>query len=137
MNHAALAHFHAKLAFETDPADVFQAQRADEHFVLVDVRSAQAWAQGHAKGAIHLPRPEIRDRAASEIPAGTPVVVYCWSPGCNGGDKAAVAFAELGYDVRLMIGGFEYWAREGYPVETDAGAADPIRDPLTSVVSAR
>jgi len=128
------AHYRAKLAFETDPADVRTAQKAGERFVLVDTRSAEAWAQGRAAGAIHLPTREIPARAAAEIPAGTPVVVYCWSPGCNGGDKAALALAELGYEVKLMIGGFEYWAREGYPVVTDEGETRFPVDPLTGVV---
>lgn len=128
------AHYRAKLAFETDPADVRAAQKAGERFVLVDTRSAEAWAQGRAAGAIHLPTREIPARAAAEIPAGTPVVVYCWSPGCNGGDKAALALAELGYEVKLMIGGFEYWAREGYPVVTGEGETRFPVDPLTGVV---
>lgn len=128
------AHYRAKLAVETDPSDVYAAQKAGDVFVLVDTRSAEAWAQGRAKGAIHLPTREIAARAADEVPPGTPVVVYCWSPGCNGGDKAALAFAELGYDVKLMIGGFEYWAREGYPVVTDEGERRHPIDPLTGVV---
>jgi rhodanese-related sulfurtransferase len=68
----------------------------------------------------------------------TPVVVYCWGPGCNGATKAALAFAEAGYAVREMLGGFEYWAREGLPVENDEGpilrAPDPLTAPLGSVV---
>ncbi|WP_110589571.1 rhodanese-like domain-containing protein [Microbacterium suaedae] len=130
----AISHYRAKLQFETDAADTYAAQKAGEEFVLVDTRSSEAWAQGHAKGAVHMPTREIADRATDEIPAGTPVVVYCWSPGCNGGDKAALAFAELGYPVKLMIGGFEYWAREGYPVVTDDGETRAPVDPLTGVV---
>ncbi|NHI15614.1 rhodanese-like domain-containing protein [Microbacterium excoecariae] len=129
----AAAHFRAKLAVETDPADTYAAQRAGEAFVLVDTRSRAAWDQGHAEGAVHLPTREIAERAVSEIPAGTAVVVYCWSPGCNGGDKAALAFAELGYPVKLMIGGFEYWKREGYPVATAHGVSAGPVDPLTGV----
>jgi hypothetical protein len=30
-----------------------------------------------------------------------------------------------------MIGGFEYWAREGLAVETAAGWRTPVADPLT------
>ncbi|WP_156759048.1 rhodanese-like domain-containing protein [Microbacterium karelineae] len=130
----AIAHFRAKLELETDPSDVYTAQKAGEEFVLVDTRSSEAWAQGRAKGAVHIPTREIADRAADEIPAGTHVVVYCWSPGCNGGDKAALAFAERGYQVKLMLGGFEYWAREGYPVVTDDGETRGPIDPLTGVV---
>lgn len=133
MNDAALAHFTAKLSFETDPADVHQAQRDGAELCVVDVRSEKAWNQGHARGAVHIPRQDIAERAPQEIPSGTPVVVYCWSPGCNGGDKAAVEFARLGYDVKLMIGGFEYWAREGYPVESATGRRHE-KDPLTAVV---
>ncbi|WP_221583657.1 rhodanese-like domain-containing protein [Microbacterium sp. G2-8] len=131
----ALRHYRAKLEFETDGSDTYAAQKAGEQFVLVDTRSAEAWAQGRAKGAIHMPTREIADRAASVIPAGTPVVVYCWSPGCNGGDKGALAFAELGYPVKLMIGGFEYWKREGYPVVTDEGETRGLVDPLVGPTS--
>jgi rhodanese-related sulfurtransferase len=65
------------------------------------------------------------------------VVVYCWSPGCNAGDKGALEFAKLGYDVKLMIGGFEYWAREGYPVEDADGVHRRPVDPLTGVPRVR
>lgn len=129
------AYFTAKLAYETDASDAYAAQGAGETFALVDVRSAEAYAQGHARGAIHMPYRDIAERAPREIPAGTPVVVYCWSPGCNAGAKGAVEFARLGYSVREMIGGFEYWAREGLPVVDDDGPVVRSADPLTSPVS--
>lgn len=132
----AIAHFSAKLGFETDPSDVYEERKAGSAAVLVDVRSEQAWKQGRAADAIHLPRVEIAVRAAELIPAGTEVIVYCWSPGCNGGTKAALEFARLGYPVKEMIGGFEYWAREGYPVVDDAGRQRHERDRLTAVVTA-
>jgi rhodanese-related sulfurtransferase len=130
----ASRHFAAKLRFETDPSDVRSAQEAGDAFVLIDSRGEEAWRQGRAIGAIHLPTAQIADRAASLVPAGTPVVVYCWGPGCNGSTKAALAFSLLGYDVREMIGGFEYWAREGLPVEDDHGVATRDADPLTAPV---
>ncbi len=124
--------FRAKLAFETDPTDVAAALAdGSADFVVVDSRSDAAWAQGHVPGAIHLPTRRIEAEAAARIPAGTPVVVYCWSPGCNGGAKAALAFSLLGYPVREMIGGFEYWAREGFRVERDGAQLRRAVDPLT------
>ena len=132
----ALAHFEAKLRYETDPSDVLAAQGRGDEFVLVDTRGDAAWAQGRAEGAIHLPTATIASRAADIIPAGTPVVVYCWGPGCNGSTKAAIEFVKLGYSVREMIGGFEYWAREGLPVVTDDGHVHREVDALTSPVSA-
>ncbi|MGM1016587.1 MAG: rhodanese-like domain-containing protein [Actinomycetota bacterium] len=125
--------FAAKLAYETDPSDVYAAQKAGEHLVVVDVRSDQAWAQGRLPGALHMPYREIARRAADEIPSGSQVVVYCWSPGCNAGAKGALEFARLGYAVREMIGGFEYWVREGYPLEDADGTHRRAVDPLTGI----
>ena len=128
----AARHFAAKLQFETDPSDVKAAMDAGETFVLIDSRGEAAWRQGRIAGAVHLPTSEITDRAAEVVPAGTPVVVYCWGPGCNGSTRAALAFSLLGYEVREMIGGFEYWAREGLPVVDDAGPVHRETDALTA-----
>lgn len=128
------AYFLAKLRYETDPSDVYAAQRAGDTFVLVDVRGREAWEQGHVRGALHMPYREIAERAPVEIPTGTPVVLYCWSPGCNAGARGAVEFATLGYRVREMIGGFEYWAREGMPVDAASGPLPRIFDPLVMPV---
>jgi rhodanese-related sulfurtransferase len=128
---AAIEHFAAKLRYETDASDVAAAQAAGERFVLVDTRGHASWHQGRAVGAVHLPTGEIAERAASEIPLDVPVVVYCWGPGCNGSTKAALQFSRLGYDVRELIGGFEYWAREGLPVVDDAGSVVRAVDELT------
>jgi rhodanese-related sulfurtransferase len=134
----AVAHFAARLRFETDPSDVRAAQLAADRFVLVDTRGDSAWRQGRATGAVHLPTARIAEEASATIPQDVPVVVYCWGPGCNGGTKAALAFAQAGYAVREMLGGFEYWAREGMPVETDDGplvrAADPLTAPVSGIV---
>ncbi|WP_353665727.1 rhodanese-like domain-containing protein [Microbacterium sp. che218] len=126
--------FSARLAHETDPSDVYAAQKAGERFVLVDVRGDEAWQQGRISGAMHMPYRFISDRAPDEIPIDMPVVVYCWSPGCNAGVKGALAFAQLGYEVREMIGGYEYWVREGQPFENDRGPCDRVFDPTVMVV---
>ncbi|WP_127819239.1 rhodanese-like domain-containing protein [Microbacterium sp. CPCC 204701] len=132
----ALTYFSAKLALETDASDVYAAQKAGDDFVLVDVRGDEAWAQGRIRGAIHMPYREIAARAPREILPGTPVVVYCWSPGCNAGVKGALEFAKLGLPVREMIGGYEYWVREGQPTENDEGALPRVFDPQVMVVHA-
>ena len=131
---AAIEHFAGKLAYETDVSDVHAALSDGEPgFVLVDSRSREAWDQGHVLGAIHLPTREIERRAGELIPPGTAVVTYCWGPGCNGATRAALEFARLGHPVREMIGGFEYWVREGFGYETAAqGRRERDADPLTA-----
>jgi rhodanese-related sulfurtransferase len=129
---AAIEHFAAKLRYETDPSDVAAAFSAGDEFVLVDTRGHSSWHQGRARGAVHIPRAEISARAPAEIPLGTPVVVYCWGPACNGATRSAIEFLKLGYSVREMIGGFEYWAREGLGVVDDLGPVEIAQDRLTS-----
>jgi rhodanese-related sulfurtransferase len=106
----AYDYFARKLAFETDVADVAEALReGTADFTLVDTRSERAYAHGHIPGALRL--------GADALPDG-PLVVYCWGPGCNGATKAGAKLAALGRDVKEMIGGYEYWVREGHEVAT-------------------
>ncbi|MFE2041205.1 rhodanese-like domain-containing protein [Streptomyces sp. NPDC059477] len=135
----AAAHFRASLAFHTDVSDVAAALAADggPGFVLLDSRSTPAWDQGHVPGALHLPTALIPERAARLLDPSVPVVTYCWGPGCNGATRAALALAELGYRVKEMLGGFEYWVREGFAYETAEGERDrrETADPLTAPVA--
>jgi hypothetical protein len=90
-----------------------------------------------------MPKPDMATRIPEYAP-GTNFVVYCWGPGCNGATRAGLIIAELGYPVKEMIGGFEYWAREGLPVdriakdllgnEVSMDATRPA-DPLTNITS--
>ncbi|GAA2167297.1 MULTISPECIES: rhodanese-like domain-containing protein [Glycomyces] len=129
----ALAYFTGLMAYSTDVSDVYAAgQNDDLGFTLVDTRGDAAWFQGRVPGALHLPTDEIAARAAALVDPARPVVVYCWGPGCNGAYRAAVEFAKLGYQVKYMMGGYEYWVREGLPVATDAGVERGKPDPLTA-----
>jgi len=132
----AVQHFLARLRFESDVSDVHSAMHSgDPGFVLVDSRGQASWDQGHLPGALHLPTAYIAEHAPDLIPAGTAVVTYCWGPGCNGATRAALEFARLGYQVREMLGGYEYWVREGFAVQTPTGLTTRRADPLTAPVS--
>ncbi|MFF5291362.1 rhodanese-like domain-containing protein [Paractinoplanes globisporus] len=132
----AAAFFAARLDFQTDVSDVRAGLlEAVPGFVLVDSRSRAAWEQGHIPGAIHLPTAEIGARAAELLDPAVPVVTYCWGPGCNGATRAALAFALAGYSVKEMIGGVEYWVREGLPTRTREGEVVADTDPLTAPVA--
>ncbi|MEU5710903.1 rhodanese-like domain-containing protein [Streptomyces flaveolus] len=134
---AAAAYFRASLAFHADVSDVAAALAVggDPGFVVVDSRSTESWDQGHIPGAVHLPTALIPEQAAQLLDPDVPVVTYCWGPGCNGATRAALALAELGYQVKELLGGFEYWAREGFPYETWQGPARRDADPLTAPVA--
>ena len=131
----AIAWFEARLAFQTDVSDVRAALAGgDPGFTLVDTRDLAAWRQGHIPGAVHLPRAMVPVRGDRLLDRGRPVVTYCWGPGCDGATKAALELARRGYAVKEMIGGIEYWIREGFAVETADGLVTRPADPLTAPV---
>ncbi|MFK4104131.1 rhodanese-like domain-containing protein [Streptomyces sp. NPDC019531] len=131
----AAAYFRASLVFHADVSDVaaaLAAVEADPGFVVLDSRSTAAWDQGHVPGAVHLPTALIPEQAERLLDKSVPVVTYCWGPGCNGATRAALALAELGYRVKEMLGGFEYWVREGFEFETWEGRDRRTPDSLTA-----
>lgn len=134
---SARAFFAAKLAYEIDPADLAAARAAGSSPIVVDTRSAAAWHRGHLPGALHIPGGELTLRAASELPDRfADIVVHCWGPGCNGATRAALTLSEMGYRrVRELIGGFEYWAREGFAIVGPQGRSRRPVDDLTGVPS--
>jgi rhodanese-related sulfurtransferase len=109
----ALEHFTRRLSVETDVSDVAAARNG---LILVDARSKEAYDAGHLPGAISLPHATIDEEAVAALPDG-PLVAYCWGPACNGAVKACLRLAELGRPAKEMLGGFEYWQRDGHPVE--------------------
>ena len=115
----ALAHFSALLEFETDCWDVHEAlTNGKQDFVLLDVRSASLYAQGHIAGAIHLPHGKIVPAKLTDYPDGTVFVTYCAGPHCNGAIRGAIRLAQLGRPVKTMPGGITGWLDEGFTLET-------------------
>ena len=126
-----LDHFEKLLSLETDCWDVHSALASGAPgFVLLDVRSPQAFEGGHVPGSLNLPHGRINERNLAPYPPDTLFVVYCNGPHCNGADRAAVRLARLGRKVKKMIGGAEGWKVEGFALEK--GAEVP-RDSVASV----
>ncbi len=114
----ALSHFEAKLAHETDCWDVHATAVLPERgFVLVDVRSQEAFERGHLPGAIHIPEAQLNERRLAQYDVDTLFVVYCSGPHCNGSTRAAIRLSRLGRPVKEMIGGTTGWLDEGFTLE--------------------
>ncbi|WP_243740029.1 rhodanese-like domain-containing protein [Aureibacillus halotolerans] len=111
-------HYSNRLAVETDVSDVqHDLEHGVENFVLLDVRSKQHYDECHAKGAIHLSYHEMNEATLAPYGKDTLFVVYCWGPQCNAATKGAARLSELGFKVKEMLGGIEYWRKASGPVE--------------------
>lgn len=121
----AARHFVAKLAFETDPADLAAELTVDGSRVIpVDTRQPHAYAAGHLPGAINLPHATIDEITTAGLDRSAVYVTYCWGPACNASTKGAAKLAGLGFSVKELIGGISAWEAEGF--EVHGGAPGPV-----------
>lgn len=83
--------------------------------VLLDVREACEWLDGHAPTAVHLPLDQLLAGAKLPEPAGDgPVVTICRSG--NRSRTAAAFLVSNGIQATDVVGGMNAWAHEGLPV---------------------
>ena len=120
MNIDQLNHYKQKLAFETDSWDVYEALGKDEPVVVVDGRSAEAYAREHIPGAVNLPHREISAETTEALDKAKLYVCYCDGIGCNASTKTALKLLTLGFQVRELMGGLDWWKRDGYATAGDA-----------------
>lgn len=122
---AAAAHFREALALETDPADVhadLESGAAD--FVVLDARTPETFARGHVPGAINIPHRRIDAKSTAGLSRDQLIVTYCDGIGCNASTRAAGKLAALGFTVKEMLGGLDWWQRDGYAIEIGSAAGE-------------
>lgn len=106
-----------RLAYHTDAWDVAEdLKRGIDDIVVMDARSREAYARGHIPGAISSPHREMTAETTRNLDARKTYVVYCDGIGCNASTKGAYRLAALGFRVKEMLGGLDFWQRDGHPV---------------------
>jgi len=106
-----------KLAFELDPSDLFDALNAGENVIAVDARKQFGYDAEHIPGAINLPHREMNTETTRHLDKTSVYVVYCDGIGCNASTKGALNMTKLGFKVKELIGGLEWWKFDGYATE--------------------
>lgn len=122
MNEEQIRHYSRKLEFETDSWDLSVALRAGENVIVIDARSSEAFAREHIPGAVNLPHREMSEATTAELDRGALVVTYCDGIGCNASTKGALAMTRLGFRVKELLGGLDWWKRDGHPTAGAEGA---------------
>ena len=118
---AQLAHYQNKLSHETDSWDLYEALQDGEAVVVVDGRSREAFATERIPGSVSLPHREICAETVVALPTDSTCVCYCDGIGCNASTKTALKLLKLGFDVRELIGGLDWWKRDGYATAGKTG----------------
>jgi rhodanese-related sulfurtransferase len=111
--------FADKLAFTTGPVEVSRnlKQRAEAtEFVVIDVREAKDYREGHVPGAINLPRDKWSTLEGLRKDALN--ILYCYSQQCHLGATAALEFSGKGYSVMEMEGGFKAWKENDLEIQS-------------------
>lgn len=89
---------------------------SDSNIVVLDVRTASEFAEGHIEGAINIDQgqSDFMDKASAALPADKKIAVYCRS-----GRRSANAAGRLGgegYQCVNLKGGIIAWKEAGMPV---------------------
>jgi rhodanese-related sulfurtransferase len=110
-------YYESKLAYEMDPSDLYDAFEKSTEYVAVDTRQPFGFEKEHIPTAINLPHREITEESIKDLDKSKTYVCYCDGIGCNASTKGALKFTKLGFKVKELIGGIEWWKFDGYATE--------------------
>ncbi len=113
-----IQHYLAKLSYEIDSWDLKVALDARENVIVIDARSTEAYQDEHIPSAINTPHRTMNEATTEKLDRQALFVTYCDGIGCNASTKGALQMAKLGFRVKELIGGIDWWKRDGHPTTT-------------------
>lgn len=118
-----LQHYLNKLAYEIDSWDLKVALERNENITVIDARSPEAYAVEHIPSAINIPHRTMSNETTAMIEKSFLVVTYCDGIGCNASTKGALNMSKLGFKVKELMGGLDWWKRDGHPTQGGSSIA--------------
>ena len=112
-----LSFYQRKLQFEIDSWDLSVALSGGDKITVIDARSSEAYQKEHIPGAINIPHRTMTESSTSHLDKDALVVTYCDGIGCNASTKGALNMVNLGFNVKELIGGLDWWKRDGHDTE--------------------
>jgi hypothetical protein len=92
-----------------------RTQRAD--VLVLDARSAQAFAEGHIEGAVNLPLPDFTADALAKVIGANPgreILIYCNNNFTNNRRPVVTKSAQLALNIQTFINLYGYGYRNVY-----------------------
>lgn len=108
-----IKYYEDKLKYEIDSWDLSEALK-DSKTVVIDARSYSAYAQEHIPSAINIPHRTMNEETTKHLDKNILYVTYCDGIGCNASTKGALNMTKLGFKVKELLGGLDWWIRDGY-----------------------
>jgi rhodanese-related sulfurtransferase/DNA-binding transcriptional ArsR family regulator len=106
----------SKFDFRSVTIDELVEKIASGNVVVLDVRPAGEYLQGHIAGSVSIPVDEL-SRRLKELPKRTEIVAYCRGPFCVYADEAVALLLNSGYKAKRLTEGFPDWKLKDLPVE--------------------
>lgn len=113
----------------------FNSRTAKRDVLLLDARSAQAFAEGHIKGAVNLPLPDFTVEALAEVigtDPGREILIYCNNNFTNNRRPVVTKSVHLALNIQTFINLYGY----GYRNVFELGEAVDMNAPDVGWVSA-
>lgn len=114
---AQIEYYQKKLNYEIDSWDLYDSLDEGVNIIVIDARSPEAFQQQHIPGALNIPHRTMNAETMAHLDKSLDYVTYCDGIGCNASTKAALNMARLGFRVRELLGGLDWWQRDGYATE--------------------
>ena len=81
---------------------------------MIDTRSREAFEIEHIPTALNFPHWTMSEETTSNLDKSKTFVTYCDGIGCNASTKGALNLVQLGFNVKELLGGLDWWKRDGY-----------------------
>lgn len=118
------------------PMAEFKARAAKSDVLLLDARSAQAFAEGHIEGAVNLPLPDFTAESLAAVIGANPnreILIYCNNNFINNRRPVITKSLPLALNIQTFINLYGY----GYKNVYELGEAVDMDDPSVGWVSAQ
>ncbi len=115
--HKQIEFYENKLAYEMDPSDLWEALENNQNIVVLDARKTFGFDKEHIPTAINIPHREMTAESTKHLDKSKTYVCYCDGIGCNASTKGALNMTKLGFKVKELMGGIEWWKLDGYATE--------------------
>ena len=109
-----IKHYEDKLKYEIDSWDLSESLKTSDEVIVIDARAKEVYEFERIPNSINIPHRTMNDETTKNLSKDRLYVTYCDGIGCNASTKGALNMATLGFRVKELLGGLDWWIRDGY-----------------------